>query len=612
MCGIVGYLENKENTDNAILYKMMSKIIHRGPDGFGTYFDEHIALGHRRLSIIDLEQGKQPMYNEDETLVCIFNGEIYNFKELTSELIHYGHIFSTNSDTEVLLHGYEEWGNNLPSKLRGMFAFAIWNKKEQTLFCARDYFGIKPFYYYRKEHIFLFGSEIKSFLPHPDFEKKLNETHLDLYLSYQYSPGSETFFQNVYKLPPAHYLILKNGNLEIQHYWTPDFQADSSKSLDNWVQEIDSAMKHSVNAHKIGDVEVGSFLSSGVDSSYIASLSGVKKTFTVGFENEKYNESSHANKFSQLLGCTNTTYEIAPEEFWRELPTIQYHMDEPLADASAVALYFLNREASRHVKVCLSGEGADELFGGYNIYKEPFQCIKYDALPLWIRKFLKTTASLFPPTRGLNFLVRHGTPLAERYIGNTVIFTEKEKRKLCKIVGHAHENISPVHQLAQSYFNCPSDVDDLTRMQYTDLHLWLAGDILLKADKMSMANSLELRVPFLDREVFEIAKKIPTKYRVSKKQTKIALRKAALSHVGELCSERKKWGFPVPVRDWLREEPYVTCVREVFESPTAQRFFYTKELVKLLEKHEKGVQDNWRKIWCIYIFLLWYEVYFTS
>ncbi len=611
MCGIVGYLEHKEKTDRAILYKMMSKILHRGPDGFGTYFDDHIALGHRRLSIIDLEQGKQPMYNEDETLVCIFNGEIYNFQELKSELIHCGHIFATNSDTEVLLHGYEEWRENLPQKLRGMFAFAIWDKREKTLFCARDYFGIKPFYYYKKKHFFLFGSEIKSFLPHPDFEKKLNEAQLDLYLSYQYSPGSETFFQDVYKLPPAHYLILKNGNVEIQRYWIPDFHADTSKSLEHWTQEIDTVMQNSVNAHKISDVEVGSFLSSGVDSSYLASISDIKKTFTVGFENEKYSESAYASRFSQTLGCSNTTYQITPEEFWKELPAIQYHMDEPLADASAVALYFLNREASRHVKVCLSGEGADELFGGYNIYKEPLQCKKYDALPFWIRKILGTTASFFPPTRGLNFLVRHGIPLAERYIGNTVIFSEKEKRKLCKTIRHATTNSSFVQQLAQSYFNHSSDADDLTRMQYTDLHLWLAGDILLKADKMSMANSLELRVPFLDKEVFETARKIPTKYRVSERQTKIALRKAALSHVGENCSERKKWGFPVPVRDWLRQEPYISLVREKFESSTAMNFFHEKELIKLLENHPKSSQDNWRKIWCVYMFLIWYDTYFN-
>lgn len=612
MCGIVGYFKNKEQTDKAVLYKMMSKIMHRGPDGFGTYFDDHIALGHCRLSIIDLELGKQPMYNETETLICIFNGEIYNFQELKYELIHCGHTFTTNSDTEVLLHGYEEWKNDLPAKLRGMFAFAIWDKEEQTLFCARDYFGIKPFYYYKTENCFLFGSEIKSFLPHPNFEKKLNEAQLDLYLSYQYSPGAETFFQYVYKLLPAHYLIFKNGKLEIHRYWTPNFHADSSISLENWVQKIDTVMQNSVKSHKISDVEVGSFLSSGIDSSYIASLAHVSKTFTVGFENGKYNESSYANDFCQILGCSNTAYQITPEEFWQELPTVQYHMDEPLADASAVALYFLNREASRQVKVCLSGEGADELFGGYNIYKEPFQCKKYDALPLFLRHSVGKIASLFPPTRGLNFLVRHQTPLSTRYIGNTMIFTEKEKKKLCKGMGHSPTGMSFVHQLSQSYFNRLSECDDVTRMQYTDLHLWLSGDILLKADKMSMANSLELRVPFLDKEVFEVSRKIPTQYRVNEKTTKIALRKASLPHVGMDCSERKKWGFPVPVREWIRQEPYVTLVRKSFESPAANKFFHTKELFKLLEQHQKGKLDNWRKIWCIYMFLIWYEVYFDS
>ena len=607
MCGIVGYIENKEKTDKAILYKMMSKIIHRGPDGFGTYFDDHIALGHQRLSIIDLEHGRQPMRNEDGNFICIFNGEIYNFQELKQELTTLGHTFATASDTEVLLHGFEEWKEDLPGKLRGMFAFAIWDKQEQTLFCARDYFGIKPFYYYKKESVFLFGSEIKSFLPHPKFEKMLNEDQLDLYLSYQYSPGAATFFQNVYKLLPAHYMIWKNGTLEIKRYWTPDFVADFSKTSENWAHAIDDVVQNSVNAHKISDVEVGSFLSSGVDSSYISSISKVQKTFTVGFENPKYNESFSANKFSQSIGCVNTTYQISPEEFWEVLPTIQYHMDEPLADASAVALYFLNREASRHVKVCLSGEGTDELFGGYNIYKEPFQCQKYDALPLFIRRTLGNIAEIFPPMPGINFLVRHGKPLSERYIGNTTIFSQREKRKLLNF----SKNTDP-QKLSKSYFSFLSKADDVTRMQYTDLHLWLAGDILLKADKMSMANSLELRVPFLDKEVFEIARQIPTSYRVNAHETKIALRKAALPHVGTDCAQRTKWGFPVPVRDWLRQEPYVSLVRESFKSPAAEKFFHTQKLIALLENHRKGKQDNWRKIWCIYMFLLWYKAYFSE
>lgn len=607
MCGIVGFID-KKSLRKDVLEAMMDKIIHRGPDGSGMYLDDTVALGHRRLSIIDMDGGTQPMKNEDGSLICVFNGEIYNYKELRKELEQKGHVFASESDTEVLLHGYEEWKKALPNKLRGMFAFAIWNKEKKELFCARDYFGIKPFYYYKKDDVFLFGSEIKSFLSHPRYEKKFNREQLELYLTYQYSPGETTFFENVFKLPPAHFLTWKEGEIKLVRYWVPSFTEDVTKSEAEWEMEIDKALHNSVKAHETSDVEVGSFLSSGVDSSYIASLSSVKKTFTIGFENEKYDEAGYAHVFSQSIDVWNKVYRISAEEFWDKLPEIQYYMDEPLADAASVALYFLNREASKHVKVCLSGEGADELFGGYNIYKEPFMCEKYDRLPLVFRRVVGMIAGCFPARYGINFLVRHSKPLHERYIGNTFIFTEKEKRKLVKdYLGKTH----PM-DIANAYTDAIPPMDDVSHMQFVDLHLWLVGDILLKADKMSMANSLELRVPFLDKEVFEIARKIPTKYRVNAKETKIALRGAAVHHIGENNAKREKLGFPVPVRDWLREEPYVSLVRECFKSSIAEEFFYTKNLIKLLDDHIDKKHDNWRQIWCVYMFLIWYKEYFIN
>lgn len=607
MCGIVGYIDKNVINEN-VLMEMMEKICHRGPDGSGFYMDDMIALGHRRLSIIDLEGGIQPMKNENGQLVCIFNGEIYNYQELRNTLLDAGHIFVTNSDTEVLLHGYEQWGKELPLKIRGMFAFAIWNREKKELFCARDHFGVKPFYYFHKDNTFLFGSEIKSFLVHPNFEKKLNREQLELYLTYQYSPGETTFFQNTYKLLPAHYLIWKEGNISIEKYWEMDFEPEHNKTIGQWEEEIHKAMNDSVRVHKISDVEVGSYLSSGVDSSYITGLSRVKKTFTIGWKDKKYDEGKKAYAFSENVGVKNFVYSISTKEFWEKIPEIQYFMDEPLADAASAALFFLNREAAREVKVCLSGEGADELFGGYNIYKEPYMSSWYEQIPLLFRRMIGTIAEVLPPKRGVNFLVRHSRPLSERYIGNTTLFTERQKQKLLK---EYRGNIQPT-ALARSYFTSLSDADDVTRMQFTDLHLWMVGDILLKADKMSMAHGLEVRVPFLDKEVFEVARKIPVTFRVTRSETKIALRKAAKRIVGEEIAKRKKLGFPVPVREWLKEEPYLTMVQECFDSAAAEEFFNVKELKCLLNEHIRGKQDNWRLIWCVYMFLIWYEEYFVK
>ena len=609
MCGIVGFTGMRAGRE-AILKAMTDAIAHRGPDGEGSYFGSGVALGHRRLSIIDLAGGAQPMFNEDQNLAVVFNGEIYNFMELRAQLVEAGHTFSTDhSDTEVLLHGYEEWGEGMLAKLRGMFSFAIWNEAEQTLFCARDHFGIKPFYYYlTDEGELLFGSEIKSFLAHPGFKKELNQSQLELYLSYQYSPGEDTFFKGVKKLLPAHSLLWKAGEVNVKRYWEPRFEPEEGKSLSDWESRVEEIMRQSVAAHKISDVEVGSFLSSGVDSSYMAYLAHVDKTFTVGFANKQYDETDYAAEFSKFMGVKNYAYRIEPEEYWENLPRIQYHMDEPLADAASVALYFVNREAAKQVKVCLSGEGADEFFGGYNIYKEPFTVSWYDHIPLPIRRAIGAVAEKLPPVHGVNFLVRRSRPLEERYIGNTNLMGERRKKQLLK----NYTGGKKPTDLSKLYFKKTAGQDPVTRMQYTDLHLWMVGDILLKADKMSMANSLELRVPFLDKEVFEVARHIPVECRADADHTKMALRGAAARSIPEKTADKKKLGFPVPVRAWLREEKYAAIVREKFESESAERFFNTRELTKMLDQHMSEKRDNWRQIWCVFMFLTWYEEYFVK
>ena len=608
MCGIVGFVGARENAQT-ILQAMMDRIAHRGPDGQGQFLEGPVALGQRRLSIIDLDGGKQPMYNEDGSLVVVFNGEIYNFQALTAELQAAGHTFATRSDTEVLLHGYEEWGKGMLDRLRGMFTFALWDRKAETLFLARDHFGIKPLYYYQNEEgELLFGSEIKSFLDHPGFHKALNEDQLSLYLSYQYSPGEDTFFRGVKKLLPAHCLTWQGGEIKIERYWQPAFTPDEGPSLAEWEQAIADAMTESVAAHKIADVEVGSFLSSGVDSSYMAALAKVDKTFTVGFANKQYDETDFAKEFSAHIGVKNYAYRITPEEYWANLGRIQYHMDEPLADAASVALYFVNREAAKQVKVCLSGEGADEFFGGYNIYKEPFTVSWYDKLPLWLRRAVGAAASVLPPVPGVNFLVRRGRPLEERYIGNTNLMGERRKRQLLK---NYTGRILPT-DLSRPYFEQTRGQDAVTRMEYCDLNLWMVGDILLKADKMSMANSLELRVPFLDRRVFDLACRIPTSCKVNAAQTKIAMRGAAEKTIPPKTADKKKLGFPVPVRAWLREEKYAAILREAFASEAAEKFFNTAALNKMLDQHLSGKRDNWRQLWCVFIFLVWYDEYFVK
>ncbi len=611
MCGFVGFT-NGINDDGTVLEKMMNRIIHRGPDSAGKFADKNVALGFRRLSIIDLAEGDQPMFNEDRSLVLVFNGEIYNFKDLRAELLKSGHKFLNNSDSEVLLHGFEEWGEKLVDKLRGMFAFVIYNMKDGSIFGARDMFGIKPFYYTSMKGSFIFGSEIKSFLDHPDFEKELNEDALGHYLSFQYSPTEETFFKNVYKLPPAHCFIYKDGEMKTRRYWKPDF-TETAGVLEYFSDKTDEAVRESVAAHKIADVEVGSFLSSGIDSSYIAEAANVDKTFTVGFESkdgDRYNEIHYAKDFADTIKVENISKVITPEEYWGTFPKIQYHMDEPLADPAAIALYFVSNLASQYVKVVMSGEGADELFGGYRIYEEPITLTAYDKLPFFIRRGISKLCEHLPGKHGINYLVRRGKTIEERFIGNAKIFSKKERDLLLK--SETAKRAKDPMELCKKFYDEVKDKDDITKMQYLDINMWLMGDILLKADKTSMANSLELRVPFLDRNVMKLAETIPVKCRVNTVTTKLALRKAAEKTLPQRTATKDKLGFPVPIREWLKEDKYYDTVKAEFTSEYAGMYFDTEALVKLLDNHRAGKADLSRKIWTVYTFLVWYKEFFVK
>lgn len=613
MCGFAGYIGNVENREQ-VLTDMMNTIVHRGPDSEGRYIDEDAALGFRRLSIIDLsEVGDQPLYNEDKSLVLVFNGEIYNYQELRKELVEAGHIFTSNTDSETLIHGFEEWGESLVDRLRGMYAFAIWDVKRKRLFAARDIFGIKPLYYAQMNQTLLFGSEIKSFLEHPKFDKIFNEDVLGNYLSFQFVPSNETFFKGVFCLQPGHYFTYEDGKLEIIRYFEPNFTGDSTKSFEEVVDEIEHVMKESVEMHKISDVEVASYLSSGVDSSYLTFLGQVDHTFTVGFEEGKYSEIQDAKEFAESIHMQNDAKVITPEEYWASLSDVQYYMDEPVADPAAVALYFLSKEAAKKVKVVLSGEGSDELFGGYNIYCEPLQHTGFDKIPMGIRRMLGKFAETCLPRgmKGRGFLMRHGKTLEERYFANaTNIFTEREANKILK------RGCEPgIQKLTKPLYDRVQGKDPVTKMQYVDLHLWLVHDILMKGDKMGMANSLEVRVPFLDKKVLELAETLPLKYKVRAPKTKVALRGAAERVIRSKTAEKKKLGFPIPIRVWLREEKYYRIVKEMFTSEAAKQYFNTELLVKMLDDHKNGKNsnektDNSRKIWAVYIFLVWYDRFF--
>ena len=607
MCGFCGFTGNVEDKGQ-VINKMMEKIIYRGPDSSGTHIDNDIALGFRRLSIIDLADGTQPIYNEDKTKVIVFNGEIYNYQDIKEDLLAKGHIFSTKTDTEVILHGYEEYGPEILNKFRGMFAIAIWDLVTKELFIARDFFGIKPMYYTKVGNDLIFGSEIKCILTHPSVKKELNIHALQNYLSFQYGVPNETFFENIYCLQPGHYLKFKDGKLEITRYWKPEFKANEDWNYDELVEKIDETFKNSVEAHKISDVEVGCFLSSGVDSSYVATQFKGQKSFTVGFNYNKYNEIDYAKDLAEEIGQEHHYKKITDDEFWNIVPTVQYYMDQPHADPSCVALYYVCNIASQYVKVVLSGEGADELFGGYRIYHEPYSLRYSKLLPRFVWKGIAGVLNAIPKEfPGKSYAIRASKTLEERFIGNANLFSDKEKTKILKNT----DGMKKTSEITKPFYDDTKGMDDVTRMQYIDINLWMIGDILLKADRMSMANSLELRVPFLDKEVWNLARTIPSKFKVTKDgRTKVAMRAAALKNMPEKVASRKKLGFPVPTREWLKQEKYYNIVRKEFESETAKKYFVTEELIKLLDDHYNLKKDNSRKIWTIYVFLIWYKQFF--
>lgn len=605
MCGIAGYISNTKKPTKKLLKAMTDRIAYRGPDAEGFYLDELAALGHRRLSIIDLTTGNQPIYNENKDIAIVFNGEIYNYVELREELKKKKHQFTTSSDTEVLVHGYEEWGHELTKKLRGMFAFAIWDSKEKELFLARDGWGIKPLYYYENNNTFMFASEIKAFLDHPDFKKEFNDQILSAYLCFNSTPTEETFFKGVYRLEPGHQLIYKNRTKKIERFFKLEF-TETEQDLNNIVKDIQKSMEDSVKHHEIADVEVGSFLSSGIDSSYLVSVSKPDKTYTVGYDNPKYDEISYAKDLAEKLGITNKSKKITKKEYIEAFPKIMYHMDEPLADPSAIALYFVAQIASEDVKVVLSGEGADELFGGYNTYKEEIDQAWYMKIPYPLRRAASAIAGLLPEVRGFNFIYRRGRKLKDYNIGLGRVFRDEEAMKIVKCSNQIHTK-----DIVAPFYEEYKDNSTMVQRQVIDFYFWLVRDFLHAVDRNTMMFGLEARTPFLDKEVYEVARKLPVSAKINKETTKPALRLAAKKVIPNESYKKKKLGFPVPLREWIREEDLYQEIKDKFNSPIAQKFFDTKRIIKLLESHKSGKKDCYKKVWTIYTFIIWYEQFFA-
>ncbi len=600
MCGITGIIGLNRKED---IEKMTDAISHRGPDDDGYFVDEHVALGMRRLSIIDLAGGHQPITSADGRFLILFNGEIYNYREIRENLGDYE--FKTNSDTEVILAGFVKWGEKVFARLRGMFVFCIYDTRDNKIFLVRDFFGIKPLYYLKeKNRVTAFSSEIKSFLTLKSFKPKVNDEAVFNYLSFQYNPLDETFFKNVFKLPPAHYMTVdvKTGTMKIERYWQFEFKQNNSLNENKTSEEILRVMKDSVAHHMIADVPVGSFLSGGVDSSIIASLMqeirGEKKikTFTVGFDS--LTEGREANETSNFLGTDHIEIKIGADEYFKTLPEAVYHFDEPVADPSAVGLYFLAREAAKSVKVVLSGEGADELFGGYNIYLEPFARRWISWLPRFI---LQTVARM--PFRGKHYAERALSKLEDWYVGNASIFNKKEVEKLWKGI-MSRFNLDSLYEKVV-------DLNDSTKMQYIDIHTWLVGDILAKADKMTMAHSLELRVPFLDIEVVHLAATLPDRFKWRRGETKYLLRQAFKKILPESVRRRKKLGFPTPVRNWFTKDR-----RDIYDvilnSSYIKDRMNVRYIVQIIDDHIEKRADNSRKIYLLLMLAVWYNVFIEN
>lgn len=505
-----------------------------------------------------------------------YRGHIRNWEALCDELDIDKSLSREEREKEILIKAYEKWDKNMADHMHGMFAFALWNEAEQKLFCLRDHFGTKPFYYYQTaDGKLLYGTTIRGIIEQDGFKKELNEELLQIYMSLTYTAGEDTFFKGLKKLLPGRHLTWQNGEITIERYWKPEFKPDETKTLDEWADEIHETVKQMMVEVKTDDETAESFLSGGVDSSYVLAMSDAEMTNSCGYDDERFDESGLAKQTADILGCGNSRCLVTPEDYFGIVPYVMYNMEQPLGDASAIAFALGCRATAQHTKLCYSGEGADEFFGGYNMYRNA---------------------------------ERYGDNLKTFYVGNTNIMKEEEKQKILK---HYNPDALPIN-LVKGIYEENEGLDPLSKMSDVDIQIWLEGDIYLNVDKMSHAAGLEVRMPLTDRRVFDIASRMPSKYKVNEEQNKVAFRTAASKVLPEEIAFRKKLGFIVPIRIWLADERYNQDVQRLFNSDIAEKFFNVDAIHAIFDEYIGGNSDNWRKIWTIYTFLVWYEEYFVK
>jgi asparagine synthase (glutamine-hydrolysing) len=618
MCGLIGFLaaapgESGSATTRDAIEASLEQMRHRGPDDGDVWFDDEVVIGFRRLSLIDWEHSHQPLPYLSDRYHLIFNGEIYNYLELRAMLTEqYGAVFHTEGDGEAIVAGYHYLGEKIVDRLRGMFSFLIWDSQERVMFGARDWFGIKPLYTYTDERGSFFSSEKKSLLAvaAPGVSQDVNTEALQHYLTLQYVPEPASMHTAITRIDSGSCFTLRPGEpVRTRRYFRPDFVAKPVPEPEKLYREIAEALRDSVDKHLRCDFTVGSFLSGGIDSTAIAALAAEHNpkllTFTTGFEREGFSEIDVAAESAAAIGVQHIVKVVTAQDMMDALPLIVWYLDDPVADPALVPLYFVAREARKHVKVVLSGEGADELFGGYTIYREPISLRRLTAAPDPVRRLLGAFSTRLPEgMRGKDLLRRASIGIEERYYGNARIFRPDEMQSLLKTYS---PDVSYTDVTAQHYA-ATRHLDDSTRMQYIDLFTWLRGDILVKADKMTMANSLELRVPFLDTEVFRVASGIPVEQKLTAETTKYALRRALAEIVPAHVLERPKLGFPVPTRPWLKDEMY-DWAYEIISSAGTGHLIDTPAALALLKAHRDGPIDYSRKIWTLLVFMIWHGIF---
>ncbi|MBI9000897.1 asparagine synthase (glutamine-hydrolyzing) [Corynebacterium sp. CCM 9185] len=622
MCGLLGMLTSGGNAESYVtaVERALPCMRHRGPDEDGTWHDDSAVFGFNRLSIIDIAHSHQPISwgpeGEPDRYTMTFNGEIYNYLELRQELEDAGYPFTTSGDGEPILVGFHHWGADVVNHLRGMFAIAIWDTKERKLFLARDPFGIKPLFYATTDHGTVFASEKKCILelgPAIGFDPALDDRAIEHYVDLQYVPEPETLHAGIRRLESGcTATVVPGGDVTESRYFRPRFPArpvTKSREQDLF-DRIAAALEDSVAKHMRADVTVGSFLSGGIDSTAIAALAKRHNpdllTFTTGFERDGYSEVDVAAESAAAIGAEHIVKVVSPEEYVEAVPKIMWYLDDPVADPSLVPLYFVAAEARKHVKVVLSGEGADELFGGYTIYKEPLSLAPFDKVPDPLKKALALFSRALPDgMKGKSLLERGTTPMEQRYYGNARSFNWQQ---LQRVLPDARREWDHTDVTAPIYAES-AHMDPVARMQHLDLFTWMRGDILVKADKITMANSLELRVPFLDREVFAVAETIPHDLKIAEGTTKYALRRALEQIVPPHVLHRRKLGFPVPMRHWLAGDELHDWALDTINASGTEHIFSIPAVREMLAEHRAGVSDHSRRLWTVLAFMIWHGIF---